>query len=1075
MIPKIKHFYTTELITSLQTKDPKWVYNAKCKACTYASHCRKEATGTPGEIPYMTPHVLKTAKDMMPDDLEDLSAQLQHMSLQGFNGSHCRPDEWQIIKKSPLFEPFYEAYSTKKPIFIGKPSGSIPGHIDQDIYICFLVDPTHNRMCSYSIGGVSKDGLDVQFSGSVDTTETKGIKAHVILAAEFATNLFAVLTKMANTGAKFAIYVYESKTRLAIQECLCQLFSGKENLEYIDDFENVMSNAKECLLNLFVNVNLLKHSNALFPDHTNLDTLSPCRFVVLEDILRENIALGVPGFYSLVDIAVWMTTDFRSKESLEGISEEEMYDAWVSGQNSGLEDAKRSRIKVYGQIVKSYKAMASEYQKQTGVCIFPLECQPFVWTRAVRYSNTLARLMFFKYLELLASYEKLRTERLADLCIVAKSGLLEPTNGLLLEFVEYKKYTSPVRQYESLVGHFVVGQDSMTRIRVDSLKINTFQEYILVPASSKGILEIISYPDVLYRAKFRNLNISTFNVKSISKDDNLVVLSGYFKSLRLVKGAKYLLYRRHIDFNTDKVITALESMEAENDDSVFLQIIRDPNGWSKMSVDDGLSVDIKYTALSLCDNFAMSPSQQAISASVLKNRLQIVWGPPGSGKTEFLALFVNWYIAHVFGGCPETRPLVIGVTAFTRHAIANLLNRIRSVQSRQKTFGFRIVSLGTIGTEGIMGSKAEQLSRIIKGLDANTAAVVGGTVWDWAKVKKTWPEWAGADVMIIDESSQLLVSDSALAINCLNGTNGRLIIAGDHMQLGPILQNEYPQMPLSEPCLFGSIQECLMRTVDNEAISITNFRLQKGVSNDFGPSTIQLKDNWRMNQELNSFFQQIYGDDFTARYPSLRLRHDWSKFTPIGHSQEIKAILDPNHALTMARLIFNTNSSSAIEIETEAAVVAQIVNTHLMTRIEASRSQTPISKTNDSPHVMVVTPYHRQRVAVQRAIGDKDTVVVDTVEKMQGQECELVIGCFTHLSTTQRELDFLLDFKRWNVAVSRARCKIIIVTTDNVLQLHKDNGGLDVFENHRSAEGWGFVCLLREWAEKEQSIVEWNV
>ncbi|KAL0090257.1 hypothetical protein J3Q64DRAFT_1847124 [Phycomyces blakesleeanus] len=1135
MIPKMKHFYTTELIATLQSKDPEWIYNAKCKTCTYASLCERESVGTPGEIPYMTPHMIEAAKSLIPenknDSLEELADNLKNMSIQKSNKSIPRFDDWQRIKKSPLFEPFYKSYSEKKPIFIGNPSTIISSGIEQEIYIVFVIDPTHGRMCSYSI---KFNGLDFEntlkdyCTGSVDPSakNKSDIEAYVILAANFSTNLFNVLLKMDQIKAKFSIFFYGNETKVAIQDCLCDLLSSApkfiKNTKYC---EEIVSNAKECLLNLFVGVNLLKLPDALFPDDTHLDRVSSNRMVVLEDLLRENIALGIPGFYKLEDIAEWMCEDTKSvsKHFLQSLEKDGLYNTWVLGEtkpkNSSLEREKRYHIQVYGEILEKYRYLAQEYQQQqhqhqhqqdrtSSVCIFPLVCEPFSWTRSgAIYSNRLTRLIFFKYLELLASYEKLRTERLADLCSIAKKGLSGPTNGLLLEFVEYAQSISEARQVKSLVGHFrVVEQDldGATKIKIDSLKSNTFQEYILVSANSQGILEIISYPDLMYRAKLRNLNITTMNVKAIIENGNVVVLSGYFKPLNLVKGTRYLLYRRHIDFNTDKVIAVLKDMgKSENADSVFSQLVEDPNGWSKQPVRRDLPVDIKATALRLRDDFAMSPSQKIISASTLQNRLQIVWGPPGSGKTEFLALFVNWYIAHIFGSCPETRPLVIGVTAFTRHAISNLLSRIASVQSRQGILAkFQIVSLGTVMGENMIHTKADRLPALIRSLHSKnmmaatataTAVVVGGTVWDWAKVKKNWPEWAGCDMMIIDESSQLLVSDSALVINCLNESNGRLIIAGDHMQLGPILQNEYPQMALSEPCLFGSIQQCLMRTVDNQAIPTQNFRLQKGVSNDFGPNTIQLKDNWRMNEELNEFFKQIYGNDFTARYPELTLRHDWSKFiTPtIGRSQELKAILDPKHALTMTRLLFNhTNTSAAnIEIETEAEVVAQIVKTHLMTRVEASRSQTPISKTKHSPlHVtttpapavlvMVVTPHHRQRVAIQRALGDtQGTVVVDTVEKMQGQECELVIACFTYLTITKSKLDFLLDFKRWNVAVSRARCKIIIVTTDNVLQLptHKDNSGLDVFKSHTSAEGWGFVCLLRDWAEKEESVVRWHV
>lgn len=65
-------------------------------------------------------------------------------------------------------------------------------------------------------------------------------------------------------------------------------------------------------------------------------------------------------------------------------------------------------------------------------------------------------------------------------------------------------------------------------------------------------------------------------------------------------------------------------------------------------------------------------------------------------------------------------------------------------------------------------------------------------------------------------------------------------------QLGPILQNEYPLLQQDQPLLFGSIQQCLMRRRDGRVCGSGDFFLGKGSRHDFGPSTIQLKDNWRM-------------------------------------------------------------------------------------------------------------------------------------------------------------------------------------------------------------------------------------
>ncbi|RGB34333.1 hypothetical protein C1646_668610 [Rhizophagus diaphanus] len=63
----------------------------------------------------------------------------------------------------------------------------------------------------------------------------------------------------------------------------------------------------------------------------------------------------------------------------------------------------------------------------------------------------------------------------------------------------------------------------------------------------------------------------------------------------------------------------------------------------------------------------------------------------------------------------------------------------------------------------------------------NGSIVIGGTAWDWYKLRRTFKSLE-CNIIIIDEGSQLLVSDAILAIECLNPKTEKLIVAGDHMK-----------------------------------------------------------------------------------------------------------------------------------------------------------------------------------------------------------------------------------------------------------------------------------------------------
>lgn len=107
--------------------------------------------------------------------------------------------------------------------------------------------------------------------------------------------------------------------------------------------------------------------------------------------------------------------------------------------------------------------------------------------------------------------------------------------------------------------------------------------------------------------------------------------------------------------------------------------------------------------------------------------------------------------------------------------------------------------------------------------------------------------------------------------------------------------------------------------------------------------------------------------------------------------------------------------------ETEASVVERLVTAYLDTLIEnVSPSLIPINRDRNEPSLMIVTPHHKQRIAIQKRIPEG--IPVDTVEKMQGQECDLIIACFSCTSNKRfGNYEFLRDFRRWNVALSRAR------------------------------------------------------
>src|SRR5262249_40094077 len=101
-------------------------------------------------------------------------------------------------------------------------------------------------------------------------------------------------------------------------------------------------------------------------------------------------------------------------------------------------------------------------------------------------------------------------------------------------------------------------------------------------------------------------------------------------------GARYLLDARYTDYNIDKVLAHLVELD-RRPDSTFIDLIERPHqAAGPLQVDPAL----RRKALDLARKHGMTPSQLSAFEGIVDHGLRLVWGPPGTGKTHFLALAV---------------------------------------------------------------------------------------------------------------------------------------------------------------------------------------------------------------------------------------------------------------------------------------------------------------------------------------------------------------------------------------------------------------------------------------------------
>jgi hypothetical protein len=473
----------------------------------------------------------------------------------------------------------------------------------------------------------------------------------------------------------------------------------------------------------------------------------------------------------------------------------------------------------------------------------------------------------------------------------------------------------------------------------------------------------------------------------------------------------------------------------------------------------------------------LNDHQRLAALHTIKRELSLVWGGPGTGKTNTLVITVLTDIllrlksrttpVRVFITTPTYRALeeIVGRMAKTwtclPHEVRDELttnNRFRvtflvsderaQVFERFLTDG-RYCDLSTqllIGRQknGILdglphpNATHNELREQLRTLSGQRIELVFGV----ARQAYTLGKGGGRredsqlnpviglfDRIWIDESSQLAVSQ-ALPVVALLDKNGAVALFGDQMQMPPV---QVVPPPRRAEYLVGSMHSYLYERIR---------RFDGTYREQF------LRVNYRSCEPIVAFSRRIgYREEFEAAFPDRRLAHvpltteaaAWDTaivpWTPL-----YETILRPDRPC-VAATYDDGRSSQANPFE--ATLVAGTVLTHRASRLQQVTAQGGIfdEKAFWTETVGVVTPHRAQRAVVvwllQQALRPEGVFpnliddAVDTVERFQAGERDLILISFGlgDPDLIQHEEEFLFQKERINVAVTRAKAKVVLFVT----------------------------------------------
>lgn len=423
-----------------------------------------------------------------------------------------------------------------------------------------------------------------------------------------------------------------------------------------------------------------------------------------------------------------------------------------------------------------------------------------------------------------------------------------------------------------------------------------------------------------------------------------------------------------------------------------------------------------------------NPSQnEAIRKSFVCSYFHLIQGPPGTGKTFTIAKIVQFLM--------KTGKKVF-VTAPTHTAINNCLNAIAGELKDKRL----VVKVGERHqADEIVHNPYITRKQSLKRCDyqqnmeySQDGFVVGGTPFALcAPASKKLEGWT-FDYVIMDEAAQMSIPLALPAI--MRGR--RLVFVGDHQQLDPIVPQD----------------------TGNRFFASSIFKLLA----DHYPQDITLLDqSYRLNDSLIRIPNRLfYGERISSAHALQRPYVGFvCEAAPQIVNHEANELLVVHHE-------FDSLGRSPFEANLTADIVSDLL-----------RNGVPVSE------IGVMSPYRAQIREVKRALWEKageevaQTLFVDTVERMQGQEKDYIIYSMSNSNPAEVEdhLEFFYSPNRLNVALTRARVKCVVIANEKTFTycdelLRKENApqtlrrGAEVFRKYyEAATRWEWSVEDEEW------------
>jgi superfamily I DNA and/or RNA helicase len=261
--------------------------------------------------------------------------------------------------------------------------------------------------------------------------------------------------------------------------------------------------------------------------------------------------------------------------------------------------------------------------------------------------------------------------------------------------------------------------------------------------------------------------------------------------------------------------------------------------------------------------------------------------------------------------------------------------------------------------------------------------------------------------LFIDEAAQALEAACWIPIRRAS----RVVLAGDHCQLPPTVK--------CYEALKGGLGRTLMeRLCDSHPEAVTLLTVQ-----------------YRMNEDIMRFSSDWFYHNMVESAPQVRYRSILDLDLPMTWIETPLPAASASEGDAQKVNAETTGGNTSLQNEAEAHLTLLALQAYY----ELIGKQRILQERLD---VGIISPYRAQVQLLRRLLRKSEffkpfrsLISVNTVDGFQGQERDIIVISLVR-SNDEGQIGFLRDLRRMNVAITRARMKLIILGDRHTLCRH---------------------------------------